>query len=199
MGAGDNSAIEGAAAIASELHLLLCKNPHPITAIQTAAVRHALSSYQQTRSVRAFATFKASNFVTRLHAVRGFAEYLLAHFVLPNAGDLFVDLASDSWIGSVRLDYLPLPPRSLLGTMPFNPEQGMGKNESLLSRAVAATPFLAMSLYGIFLRPSQGPDSTSFAAWMDFGTIYRIMLMESARRANLLMPMQMYAFILSAT
>jgi len=199
MGAGGNSAIEGAAALSNELHLLLSQNSHSTTTIQTAAIHHALSTYQRTRSVRALATFNASNFVTRLHAVRSFAEYLLAHYAMPNAGDLLVDLASDSWIGSVRLNYLPLPPRSLGGTMPFNPEQGMGKNESLLSRAVAAMPFLAMSIYGLFLRVSQGPASTSFAVLMDFGTVYGIMLMESARRANLLMPMQMYAFFPFAT
>jgi hypothetical protein len=109
---------------------------------------------------------------------------------------LLVDLASDNWIGAIRLNYMPIPPRSFGGTMPFNPEQGMGKNESPLWRALAATPLLAMSIYGSLNRTSSVAGLASLAQFLDFGTVYGIMLIESARRANLLMPMQMYVLCL---
>jgi hypothetical protein len=48
-------------------------------------------------------------------------------------------------LGSVKLDFLPVPDRSLHGTMPFNPVQGLGLAESKLMRAAKALPFLAIS------------------------------------------------------
>jgi 2-polyprenyl-6-methoxyphenol hydroxylase-like FAD-dependent oxidoreductase len=193
MGAGGNSAIESVAALANELHLLLGHNRKSITTIPIEAIHTALSSYQKTRHVRAFATVRSSNYVTRFHALRGFVEYLLAHYLMPCAGDLLVDLASDSWISAVRIKYIPIPRRSLLGTMPFNPEQGYGKNESLLVRAMFAAPFLFISVFGLVLQIYQILPTASFSlvALMDFGTIYGILLMESARRASTLTPIQM--------
>jgi 2-polyprenyl-6-methoxyphenol hydroxylase-like FAD-dependent oxidoreductase len=196
MGAGGNSAIEGVAALANELHSMLDQNRNSVAPIPIENIRKALLSYQKTRHTRAFATVRASNYVTRFHALRGFLENLLAHYLMPFAGDLLVDLASDSWIGSMRIEYLPIPQRSLRGTMPFNPEQGYGKNESLLVRAVTATPFLAMCVIGLCLRMSQTstPTPLFLAALMDYGTIYGLLLMESARRASILTPIQLYVF-----
>jgi hypothetical protein len=57
---------------------------------------------------------------------------------------------SDMITGAVRLDYLPVPERSLHGTMPFNPSQGLGKQESKLLRALKALPFLAISAAAVY-------------------------------------------------
>lgn len=48
-------------------------------------------------------------------------------------------------VGAVKLDYLPIPERSLRGTMPFNPSQGLGQTESKLWRAVRGLPFLVIT------------------------------------------------------
>lgn len=61
--------------------------------------------------------------------------------------------------GAVKLDYLPIPKRSLHGTMPFNPSQGLGQTEAKVWRAARSLPFLgitAVALYfmwGICLPP----------------------------------------------
>lgn len=55
-----------------------------------------------------------------------------------------IDMQSELMVGAVMLDYLPPPPRSLKATLPFNPEQGVGKKESLLFRALLALPFLGL-------------------------------------------------------
>jgi 2-polyprenyl-6-methoxyphenol hydroxylase-like FAD-dependent oxidoreductase len=193
-GSGGNSAIEGAATLANELQLLLQHDQKPGGSIPTESIRAALSNYQKTRQVRASATVKAANYVTRFHALRGFAEYVLANYLMPYSGDLLVDLASDTWIGAVRLKYLPLPQRSMLGTMPFNPEQGTGKNENLMIRAVVALPFLLISIYGIQLERNQAIHSAMpyFTTSVDLGTIYGLVLMESTRRASALTPIQRY-------
>jgi hypothetical protein len=129
--------------------------------------------------------------------------------------------------------------------MPFNPEQGMGKYESIPKRALAASPFLALLMYHFALLksvvPSQailqvlasgrldmgtrsivlfgrfyGPDFIdsiwrsrvilllpsavgddaigSWQRWIafaDLGIIYTILLIESARRTNLLSLMRL--------
>lgn len=61
--------------------------------------------------------------------------------------------------GAVKLDYMPTPERSLHGTMPFNPSQGLGQNEPKLWRAVRGLPFLGNTvaafyyLFGICVPP----------------------------------------------
>ncbi|KHN93793.1 FAD binding domain protein [Metarhizium album ARSEF 1941] len=142
--------------------------------------------------------------VTRLHAVKDYLHHTTAHHILPNAGDLtlLVDLASENWIGAVKLEYMAVPKRSLAGTMPFNPQQGMGNNENLLFRALAALPLLFLIALR-YCRPLSAPKallpwqmllSESFDVPFlnlkvaDFGTIYAVILIESARRANLMTP-----------
>lgn len=53
-------------------------------------------------------------------------------------------------MGSVKLDYLPLPDRSLHGNMPFNPSQGLGLNESKMARTVKALPFLTITAAAVY-------------------------------------------------
>lgn len=62
----------------------------------------------------------------------------------------FTDMNCDMVIGSVKLDYLPVPKQSMLGTMPFNPTQGMGNSESKLLRAAKALPFLGITALAIY-------------------------------------------------
>jgi len=45
-------------------------------------------------------------------------------------------------VGATALDFLPLPPRSLQATMPYNSEAGIGKYPSPLRRALVALPLL---------------------------------------------------------
>lgn len=52
--------------------------------------------------------------------------------------------------GAVKLDYLPIPERSLHGTMRFNPSQGLGQTESKLWRAVRGLPFLAITAVALY-------------------------------------------------
>ena len=242
MGAGGNSAIESAAELANSLHELEVQARRQRPSLSD--VRSRLLKYQSIRNARASSTVRASSYITRLHAVRTIVEKIMAYYVLPKAGDFLVDMASLSWIGATRIDYLDIPLRSLDGTMPFNPEQGIGRSESFLRRMLGASPLLALAFfhlhvleryvphrsiaravsagelvlgrakiplyegfYGIpfidrlwkgivtlFLPSITGNDlpssfqlSTSLA---DFGTVYSIILIESARRANLLSPMR---------
>src|SRR5215469_6485318 len=73
-------------------------------------------------------------------------------------------------IGAVKLDYLPDPPISLQGTMPFNPEQGIDKAESLLNRAFWALPFLILSVIAVQYMDAS-PITLDLEAILKKGTI----------------------------
>lgn len=208
MGAGGNCAIESAASLANSLHeLIMSSSPaehRPSPPVE--AIRQALRKYQETRRVRALATVRASNLVTRLDALSGRLAHIIAHCFLPiSGGDMLIDWACDAWIGAQRLDYLPVPLRSLRGTMPFNPEQGMGKYESISKRAVAASSFLVplashrvlLRYYYYYYPTVPGGVDAATSSWQlcvflaDFGTIYSVLLVESARHTNRLSPIQL--------
>lgn len=144
MGAGGMAAIESAAALANAIHTLSTHNHGGSPNMRE--VRRALINYQQSRKFRASEIGKESNDLTRIQSLKGLRERILVRYVIPNAGDYLVDTSSDGWIGATLLNYLPPPPRSLTGNMPFNPDQGLGRKESQIHRAFASLPFLAMSV-----------------------------------------------------
>lgn len=145
MGSGGMAVVESAAALANSLQALSARNDgnHP----SLEEIRGALTGYQQTRKLRASETVKVANDLTRIQALKGIRERIVAHHVLPNAGDLLVDMSCDGWIGATLLNYLPPPARSLKSSMPFNPEQGIGNYESKVFRAMVALPFLVMAVW----------------------------------------------------
>lgn len=143
MGAGGMAAIESAAALANAIHTL---STHNHEGSNMREVRRALINYQQSRKFRASEIGKESNDLTRIQSLKGLRERILVRYVIPNAGDYLVNTSSDGWIGATLLNYLPPPPRSLTGNMPFNPDQGLGRKESQIHRAFASLPFLAMSV-----------------------------------------------------
>jgi hypothetical protein len=127
-----------------------------------------LQGYQKGREVRASAAVEASDFITRVQALATWGHLLFARYGLNLMGDFLENINSDVTVGATAIDYLPLPEESLLGTMPFNPEQGQGHKESLLVRALLASPFLvifvyAWRLFGSTLATSAGSPLDS--AW----------------------------------
>ena len=244
MGVGGMQAVESAAALANAIHTLAIDHNRSRPSLEN--VRKALIGYQQNRKLRTSNLVKAANDLTRIQALKGMRERILAHFIIPNAGDHLVDMVSDGWIGATVLNYLPIPDRSLRSNMPFNPEQGIGKQESKLNRGLAALPFLVPAVWcyriikslipwesggeilqsgqitwgasssmpilekfyhckylddyyrgsTLLMAPSSlGYDPVSsiqmFTFLADYGLIYAILLIESARRASMLTTAQM--------
>lgn len=60
------------------------------------------------------------------------------------------NLQSDMITGAVKLEYLPIPARSLHGTMPFNPSQGLGQTESRIWRTVRGAPFVGITVLALY-------------------------------------------------
>ncbi|KAH4112908.1 hypothetical protein HBI64_155590 [Parastagonospora nodorum] len=149
MGAGGNAAVESAAAIANEIKKMVDASEKGKPSFD--AIKYHLSKYQSSREQRTTAIVNASNDLTRTQALTTWKDRLVALWVLPLSMDLLADISCDTIIGAVRLDYLPVPERSLRGTMPFNPSQGSGMQESKLLRALKALPFLGITAAAVYL------------------------------------------------
>jgi 2-polyprenyl-6-methoxyphenol hydroxylase-like FAD-dependent oxidoreductase len=186
-GAGGNSAIESAAALANTLYDL--KEATMDKPLNRQDIEKALTGYQRNRQNRAHAVLRLANRVTRMHAMKTMADQIMSFYVGPLLGDYTADLSVDFVIGATRINYLPIPARSLKGNMPFNPAQGIGNKESYAKRLFIALPFVALSWMAV---RNLLPVSDSVAPWYlpsflaDNGVVYSILLIESTRRTNAL-------------
>lgn len=148
-GHGGNATIESAAALANCLKRLHDKQSgeHP----SLAQVTECLTAYQQSREKRASAVMKDANLVTRIHAMKSLPYRILAHHIAPMIGSIFEDMVAETIAGATMIDYLPPPPRSVTGIMPFNPSHGLGKRESIFWRAFLASPLLVMTFIAAYV------------------------------------------------
>ena len=74
-----------------------------------------------------------SNKMTRVEAMKGLPERMLALYIAPYTGDWLGNLASHSSVGAEKLEYLPDTERSFRAKMPFN------RNTELVMRRAAYT------------------------------------------------------------
>ncbi|KAK0615696.1 hypothetical protein B0T17DRAFT_510279 [Bombardia bombarda] len=183
-GSGGNLAMESAAALANELYRLAANTstPHQLT---TRRVQESFQRFQRRMHPRAKEFIKTSAFVTRIQALVGFKERFIVNYFYPYMGDFPINISSDVQVGAPRIDYLPVPPRSLAGNMPYNPSQGFENHERVWIRALLALPLLLAAAWADknmvpgaeFNQPERGLVAS-------YGVFYAIMLIESARRAN---------------
>jgi hypothetical protein len=110
-------------------------------------VAHSLEDFQLHRQARAEATFEIACKVTRLEALKGPVEKFLSLYLIPHSGELLATKLAASTIGSEKLDFLPDPERSFTGSMAFNQRYGVGREESLLKRAMLALPLLLIGYF----------------------------------------------------
>ena len=66
--------------------------------------------------------------------------------LIPHIGDWLVDQIALGTVGAEKLDFLPDPPASYQGTMPFNQNYGPGTHRHFKRRAVIALPFVVTAL-----------------------------------------------------
>jgi hypothetical protein len=185
IGQGGNAAIESAAALSNSLKRLLSNNGSSQPSIED--IQAAMEAYHAKRADRIKAILTTANKQTRIDSFRGPIEKLIVLKVMPYLGhDFVVNLQSQNMIGAERLEYLPVPERSLNRGMPYNQSQGVARHESVLRRALIALPLLACGRTYQFLSSQNGlidiTNSTSFL--LTLAPIYLIWFIESHRRAN---------------
>jgi hypothetical protein len=141
-GVGGNAAYESAASLANSIKDMLdSSSSRP----STETVKTYLKQFEKERRGRTSMILKPANDLTRVHALKGFKEWFTVFQILPRAGDMMLDIHADWFIGAVKLNFLPVPERSLAASQPFNPQQGIDKKESILYRLALASPFLLLS------------------------------------------------------
>ncbi|CAI7659374.1 unnamed protein product [Penicillium glandicola] len=142
LGAGASAAIESAAALLNSIKAML--DHSPVEGPTEAHIREFFAQYQKSRIVRATAVVDVSSMITRLHALKGWFEVLFVRLGMPIMGSSVADMASEIWVGATMLENLAPPRASLRGTLPFNPTQGQGQQESKLKRGLLGLPFLVL-------------------------------------------------------
>ena len=149
-GMGANCAIDNAIATANALYFAVTQAQRRGKSKPSyEELQAALSSAREVRRARADAAVMASGLILRAHTLYGL-PYKIMLFLTPYMTDFKLDMIADAFVGGMLLEYLPPPPRSLNGTMPFNPEQGIGHEESRAKRAFKALPFLVIAAFSYF-------------------------------------------------
>lgn len=145
LGQGGNCAIESAAALANQLHKLV--NEHQNYRPTTDELSTYLRAYQKSHQDRINVINFVSGIVTRLQARDGFMHKLMSKYVYKVVDDNGFNLNSDMLVAAAKIDYLPLPERSIGGWMPFDGNLGVTKKPNQARRMLVASPFLV--LFGV--------------------------------------------------
>ncbi|PVH81668.1 FAD/NAD(P)-binding domain-containing protein [Cadophora sp. DSE1049] len=186
LGAGGNAAIESAAALANHIAKL------PLNPSQ-ASIRKTLDDFYIKRNSRANLVCDVANKLTRIEALDTIGDKIMALYVVPKLGDALWDLTCETIMGAESIESLPLPARSQESTMAWDPETGIGKKESGLTRALWALPLLGIT-YACQKTMLQG-----IAFLGDMVPMQTIWLIESIRRGNLTTTSSLLHTLLSAS
>lgn len=143
IGQGANNAIETAAELASSINKMvnIDKNVAPTTEQLSAYLEEASAS----RKVRALAITKVAGATTRTQVLDGWKNKYLSKFFLQHVGDIFLDRTSELMVGAAKIDYLPLPERSVNGWMSFDQNLGVKRKPNKRHRALKASGFLFLA------------------------------------------------------
>jgi 2-polyprenyl-6-methoxyphenol hydroxylase-like FAD-dependent oxidoreductase len=158
IGQGGNMSMESAAGLANTIKRLAEKSSKGGRYLSEHSVRECLLAFQESRQSRSQAVVNTCYSVNRLQLMKTPFDRFLLTYCMPRMGDFLADLISEIFVGAEMLDYLPPPPASLSGTMPFNPVQGVGQKESKMRRALLALPLFAMSFSWHLLRGCSPKD-----------------------------------------
>ncbi|KAK4176461.1 Neuroligin-4, X-linked [Triangularia setosa] len=162
LGVGANLGIESAATLANGIKKLADKCARTRQLVPSMDdVQKLLADYQQEREIRAAAAVDASGFLTQAHCMQTPYHRFFVHWMLPNFGELIAELFHHAMIGATKIDYLPLPRRSLMVNAPFNPAQGDGRRESKLKRAVLGLPLLLLACLAFYIMNIGLPDQAA--------------------------------------
>jgi FAD dependent monooxygenase len=94
IGQGGNAAIESAATLSNSLKRLISNASFAQPSLKE--VKHSLQAFQQIRQTRAKKVFEVSNMMTRVEALKGFPEKIMALYGSPYTGDWVPNLSAQS-------------------------------------------------------------------------------------------------------
>jgi len=149
----------------------------------SAEIEACLKSFEAHRHPRASMVTRHGRQNVRVFTLANRTARAVVKYLLPNIGG--ESTQSEKYIAAEKVDFLPVPPRSLTGTMAFNPTQGTGQKEPRKPRAVLALPLLLLAVNA--LGRTEAP--TIITQMLNL-PMFLILLMEGNRRAYFLNPIQ---------
>ena len=135
-----------------------------------------------------------SNALTRVQALKGTREYIYTHYIAPMSEDSAAEAFSDFVIGAEKVDHLPIPKRSLQGTMPFNRRQGWGYESKKLDRLLRVLPVGILALVVLFYNVANARAQVLPLLAEQFPSrdmLYGVSLFEAIRSINKGTPLQL--------
>ncbi|KAF7504426.1 hypothetical protein GJ744_002230 [Endocarpon pusillum] len=185
LGQGGNFAIESAAALTNRLHALA--QSHRPSRPGLKEIESTLADYQHSRHRRAQEVYDASAMATRMQALKTPGDWFMQIHVMPRVGDILGDVLCQVLVKAPKLDFLPVPPRPVRGTMPFQTPENALQKENVLWRVFRAAPLLGLcTVAGL----APGPSMSAPQYLQDFGflgaliSLQVIGIIESIRRGN---------------
>ncbi|RAK99276.1 FAD-dependent oxidoreductase [Aspergillus ibericus CBS 121593] len=133
IGQGGNSAIETVAALAN--HLASLRRKTPDRAPSLTELKTCLQTWQTERHDRAHKVWSAANAATRMEAGDTLYHRIIGQYMLPYLGSYLTDGMSELIKGAEKLDFLPVPARSLAGSIPYTSEGATSEMEVGMGRA----------------------------------------------------------------
>ncbi|PLB48782.1 FAD/NAD(P)-binding domain-containing protein [Aspergillus steynii IBT 23096] len=127
LGQGGNGAIESAASLANKLGSIF--STKEVSDLPLAIIEDHLGTWAKSRMQRMKLLCEFGNGFTRLEAGKTFVHRLLGRLTAAYKGDTLADLLCETTVGAETLSFLPLPTKSLTGTMPFDKRRGMGASK----------------------------------------------------------------------
>lgn len=150
-GQGASCAIESAAALANHLHMFLGSS----SSYSLPHLRACLSAWQSRRQPPARALCNQAYDVPRLEAMTTLKNIFIVQYLLSHMTEFLIDESAKGFIGAEKIDFLPLPERSLTCQIPYDEKYQNLKNEKAWKRRL-----WAMSLFICLLGACKAFDTT---------------------------------------
>lgn len=157
-------------------------------------IRATLREYEQSRQPRTKEVCETAGFATRLEAFASFWHRVMSLYVVPYAGDMLVDVHCQAVAQAPKLDFLPLPDKSLRDGTIFQIAQLRGQEDKPIWRVLRALPFILLCIaahntMGSTLMPHINQLSSTERLCLveflgDLTPLYIIAMVESVRRGN---------------
>ncbi|KAI0202487.1 hypothetical protein F4808DRAFT_459082 [Astrocystis sublimbata] len=192
IGQGGNWAIEDTAELTNKVNAMLKRTQGQPSAKDISTT---LQDFERSRHPRTKEVCDTAGMATRLEAFANMALEFMALYVVPNAGDILVDVHCQSVVEAPMLDFVPPPARSLVDGTVFQTARFREAGDTPAWRALRALPLLILGVVahrtlggGIASTAVVGDEAGSLqsmaALIADLTALQIVGMVETERRGN---------------
>ncbi|KAL2802302.1 hypothetical protein BJX63DRAFT_415332 [Aspergillus granulosus] len=140
LGQGGNSAIESAALLANHLNRLA----ETRKTISPQDIEACLREWSVARKPGSHTVWRSAKELTRIEAGETLKDRVIGYYVVPLLSKYLLDKISAGIVRAEKLDYVPLPSRSLACTMPWQAPDHSASSKELVKKGVLGVSSLAL-------------------------------------------------------